>query len=49
MNNQAREYFHLNNEMQYCEATSNPSKNLERIYRAMLTIKATSVESERAF
>lgn len=33
----------------YFEATSNRSENLERMYRAWLTIKATSVHLERVF
>ena len=39
----------ISKEFKYFEATSNRSENLEKIYRALLTIKATSIQSERGF
>ena len=39
----------ISKEMRYFEVTSNRSENLEKMYKSFLTIKATSVQSERAF
>ena len=39
----------LMNEMKFYEATKKRTENLELLYQSLLTIKATSVESERAF
>ncbi|XP_052831304.1 uncharacterized protein LOC106875891 [Octopus bimaculoides] len=41
--------FEISKEFEYFEATSNRSEKLEKLYRALLTTKATSVQSERAF
>ena len=41
--------FEISKEFKYFEATLNRSKSLEKIYKALLTIKATSIQSERAF
>ncbi|CAI9728541.1 Hypothetical predicted protein [Octopus vulgaris] len=41
--------FGIPKEFEYFEATSNRSEKLEKLYRALLTTKATSVQSERAF
>ena len=39
----------ISKECKYFQATSKITKNLERLYKSLLTIKATSVQSERAF
>ena len=39
----------INKEMQLFEATKKRPKNLENLYRSLLTIRLTSVEAEQAF
>ncbi len=37
------------NELKCFEITLTRSENIEKLYKSMLTVKATSVEAERAF
>ncbi|CAI9714776.1 protein mono-ADP-ribosyltransferase PARP14-like [Octopus vulgaris] len=41
--------FEISKEFEYFEATSNRSEKLEKLYRTLLTTKATIVQLERAF
>lgn len=41
--------FDMSKEIKYFEVTSNGSEGFEKLYRALITIKAISVQLQRAF